>query len=558
MAFLDLLFRRDKRGDAFVGGTERAAEVEKNRGNEHLAKGELEEAARCYEDAIRIYPGYAEAHVNLGHVRREQKAYAESEQLLLRAIALKPSLWQAHLNLGRTAEDQRQFDEAAACYRHVIGLRPSYLDTHSWPEAHWRLATVFAEQERHEDALRVLDQMLTINPEWAEVRCNRGTALNKLGRNEEALAEYQRALSQNPENPAIVARFIGIVYEDMGQLDDALAWVRRARALDPKGLEGQIEEALMLLLRGDFENGWPAHEAMLPNLLGRKKGIETDAQYYRRVFTPERYWTGDDLGGGTLLLWTEQGLGDSLMMLRYLPLIKAHGAGRIVIICEQALVRIFRSFAEVDEILVKRDSIDQLRFDRHCSTMSLPFLFRTRLDTIPNRMPYISVPEGVGAKWRSRLAGYPGLKIGIAWGGNPTLVKDRERSIPLARFAPLMSVPGITWVSLQKGEPASQLKALAWPVVDWMDECDDMQDTAGLIDALDLVVSVDTSVVHLAGALAKPVWLLNRFGSEWRWMLEREDSPWYPSLRIFRQPSRGDWESVLARVAAELRNTAAR
>ncbi len=557
MGFLDLIFHRGQQDSRSVAEPGRAAEAAKNRGNEHLATGELNLAAECYEEAIRLHPGYAEAHVNLGHVRREQKRYAESEQLLLRAAALKPSLWQAHFQLGITAEAQGQLDEAIACYRHILEMRPSYLETQATPEVHWRLANLYAEQDRHADALQLMDELIAVVPDSIEAQCNRGTALNKLGRNEEALAQYRRVIAMNPDM-ATPIHFLGVVYEDMGQRKEALDCYERALALDPDHPDIRVTHALLLLLLGDYERGWAAHEAMLPRLCGKDNSAETDAQFFRRTFTPEKYWNGEPLNGGALLIWTEQGLGDTLMMLRYLPMIKDRGVGRIVVHCEKALVRLVDRLPAVDEVVLKPSPVDGLRFDRHCSTMSLPFLFQTRLDTIPNRVPYISVPDHATQRWKDRLALHSGLKVGLAWGGNKLLAKDRQRSIPLVKFAPLLGIAGVTWVSLQKGEPASQLKGVDWPIIDWMGECEDMQDTGALMEALDLVICVDTSVAHLAGALGRPTWLLNRFGSEWRWLLEREDPPWYPSLRIFRQPSPDDWDSVVSGAAAELSTLAKR
>jgi hypothetical protein len=245
------------------------------------------------------------------------------------------------------------------------------------------------------------------------------------------------------------------------------------------------------------------------------------------------------------------------MMLRYMPLIKARGAGTLTVCCEPSIARLVRELPGVDAVIPKSPPLTAATFPQdiawHCSTMSLPFACGTRLTTIPNQVPYLAAPE-LPVDLRSRLAALPGIKVGIVWGGNPQLAKDKLRSIPLREFGSLFAIPGISWLSLQKGESAAQLKDGDWPLHDWMDECQDFHDTAALLQGLDLVVTVDTSIVHLAGALARPTWLLNRHESEWRWLLDREDSPWYPTVRIFRQPSRGDWQSVIARLAGELKN----
>jgi hypothetical protein len=409
--------------------------------------------------------------------------------------------------------------------------------------------------ERYAEALPLFEELVAFNPGWLDAQCNIGTVLNKMGRNEEALAQYQRIADANPQR-GFIRHFLGIVHLDLGHWREARDCCSQARALDPDDFDAQRDEAYFSLLLGDYENGWALHEAMLPGLYvkghGKAPGLESDATRMRKELKPEKYWQGDDLGSKTLLLWTEQGLGDSLMMLRYLPLVRARGAGAVIVLCEQPLVSMAANLPGVDEVVLKPGKVDPSRFDRHCSMMSLPYLLGTRLETIPNQVPYLAIPADAKAMWAARLASRPGLRVGLVWAGNVQLGKDRERSIPLANLRPLVNVAGITWISLQKGPPAAQLKETGWPFLDWMDECADFLDTGALMESLDLVIAVDTSVVHLAGALGRPTWLFNRYTSEWRWMVEREDSPWYPTLRIFRQPTKGDWESVIRRMADEL------
>jgi hypothetical protein len=256
------------------------------------------------------------------------------------------------------------------------------------------------------------------------------------------------------------------------------------------------------------------------------------------------------LKGQTLLVWTEQGAGDNFMMMRYLPLLKQKGVGSIIVYCEPSLVKIMLAMTSM--IVGKQLGLSKDTFDLQCSTMSLPYLFGTRVESIPASTPYLNLPPAAGRKWGEQLKKFPGLKVGIAWAGSKTMARDRFRSVALELFAPLMAVQGVQFVSLQKDGVAHDLAARDWRILDWMDACEDWCDTAALIASLDLVISVDTGIVHLAGALGKPVWLLNRFESEWRWMIDRKDSPWYPSMRIFRQPEIRDWASVMESVAAEL------
>jgi glycosyl transferase family 9 (putative heptosyltransferase) len=268
-----------------------------------------------------------------------------------------------------------------------------------------------------------------------------------------------------------------------------------------------------------------------------------------RMETPR--WQGEPLPGKTLLLWADQGMGDCIMMMRYLPEVKARAAGRIVVQCPLALERMFRAMPEVHDVIGPVGVPGVL--DRQCPIMSLPFVFGTRLGTIPHKVPYISIPGDLDEQWRARLASVAAPRVGLAWAGRKGLPRDELRSVPLRRFAALFDIPGVRFVSLQKGEEARQIRDTGCKIHDLMDQANDLLDTAALLRQLDLVISVDTSVAHLAGALGKPVWLLNRLESEWRWMLEREDSPWYPTMRIFRQDALGDWDAVIARVATALR-----
>lgn len=496
-----------------------------------------------------MLPTYAEACVNFGILFKQQGRHKEAEDLFHRAENLKPTLWQARFNLGLVAEETKRHEEAITHYQHVLGLRPSYMETASWPEVHWRLANILASLERYADALPLAEAVVALDPSWTEMQLNTGVVLSKLGRHGEALAKFEQVASIEPQNVRAV-HLLGTAYHALHQWEKALECYDRVATIDPGNADVQMDRALLSLLLGDYANGWAQHEKVLPEI--HRNNPNVDSQVYRRAFTPDKYWRGEHLDGKILLIWSEQGLGDTLMMLRYLSKVRALGAGRIKVCCEESLVRIVESLPDVAETIPKQKATASIEFDRHCSILSLPFICCSRLDNLPNRTPYISIPEPPRTRWKDRLAGLPGLKVGLAWGGNRLLAKDAQRSIPLLAFQPLFAISGIAWINLQKGAPAAQLEQVETPIVDWMDECQDFQDTGALMEGLDLIISVDTSIIHLAGALGRPVWLLNRYESEWRWLLDREDSPWYPTLRIFRQATTNDWDSVIKRVAREL------
>ena len=263
-------------------------------------------------------------------------------------------------------------------------------------------------------------------------------------------------------------------------------------------------------------------------------------------------WHGEDGAGKALLVWTDQGFGDMLMFMRYLRLLKRRGFAKLIVQCETPLVRIVRTLSGVDEVVSREAPVPFGHFDLHCPMSSLPLAFATRLDSIPREVPYLSVPGAMTEEWARRLEGVGPLRVGLVWAGRREFPKDALRSIRLERFAPLFQIGGAAFVSRQKGDEAAQRTHTGWPIRDWMDECDDLLDTAALMEQLDLVIGVDTGIVHLAAALGRPTWLLNRFESEWRWMLDREDCAWYPTLRIFRQREPGAWDEVLRRVADAL------
>ncbi|MGE5468978.1 MAG: tetratricopeptide repeat protein [Ignavibacteria bacterium] len=338
-----------------------------------------------------------------------------------------------------------------------------------------------------------------------------------------------------------------------GRMEEALACYRKALEIDPDYGDARWNAALAALFLGDYTAGFSYYESRF------HAGPAAHRQHLQDVtamMAGKRFWRGEALRGERLLVWTEQGFGDSLMFMRFLPQLRERGRCRLLVACEQEMVRVMERMPGVDEVISKDLALSPDCFDLHCSLLSLPHLLGLAPAAL-SAARYMTVPEDMARHWAARLAGLPNPKVGVAWAGGAQLPEDSVRSLALKEFRPLAETSGVTFVSLQKGAPAAQLAELDWPIVDWMGECRDFLDTAALVQGLDLVVSADTAVAHLAGALGKPVWLLNRHESEWRWMLGREDSLWYPTMRIFRQPAPRDWAAVMLRVAEELRKLAA-
>jgi tetratricopeptide (TPR) repeat protein len=334
---------------------------------------------------------------------------------------------------------------------------------------------------------------------------------------------------------------LGNTLLDKKQPKEAIAAFLRCIAINPTVPEAHYNYSLALLTLGDFQQGWEEYEYRL-----KCKGL-----FLRRDFTQPQ-WDGSPLEARTILLYAEQGVGDALQFIRYLPLVEQRG-GRIIVECQAELQRLFQTTAERCQIVADGQPLPA--FDLHCSLLSLPRVFQTTLANLPQTVPYLQADAEETRKWQHRLADdSPIVKVGLAWAGNPDHKNDRNRSMKLARLAPLGQAPGVRFFSLQKGATAAQAKTPppGMDLVDWTEELKDFADTAALIANLDLVIAVDTAVVHLAGAMGKPVWTLLPFVPDWRWLLEREDSPWYPTMRLFRQNSWGDWDSVITRVADAL------
>ncbi len=496
------------------------------------------EALASYERAIAINPRYVQAHANCGVVLHGLKLYGDALASCDRALALDPGHANAWVVRGNVLHDMARYDEALASYDRATAVDPNHDDA-------WTSRGVVLERlVRLDEALASHDRALAVNASNARGWANRGNTLLVQGRIAEALASHDRSLALAPGSvKTTISKGVALLHA--GRPLEAREHLARALATDPSSAKAHFSKSLIDLLLGNLPDGWRGYEY-------RFEGQDIPD---RRSFSKPR-WTGHEpLDGKTLLVHAEQGLGDNIQFVRYAPLVGERA--RVVLAMPRALVRLVTGLTGVAQVVREGNQVPD--FDFYCPLLSLPLALGTTMETIPNAVPYLTADPSAVAAWRQRLTPLGGLKVGLVWAGNPgataaTRAVDRRRSMTLAQLSPLASVSGVSFVSLQKGDAAAQIKSAptGFVIHDWTDEINDFADTAALIDALDLVISVDTSVVHLAGALAKPVWMFNRFDSEWRWLLEREDSPWYPTLRQFRQPQPGDWASVVTRMASEL------
>ena len=500
----------------------------------HHRQGKLVDAERQYEAVLQIDGGNFDALHLLGILRTQQGRCDEAVGLLNDALGQNPYSAEAHSNLGIALNEAQRHEEAIASYGKAIELKPDFAEAHS------NLCITLNTVRRHEHAIASGREALAINAGLAEAHYNVGNALYALDRHEEAVASYRSALAIKPDDVE-AHNNLGLALTDLNRQAEAIAHFERALALKPDFAEAHWNRGLALLTIGDLKNGWEDYEWRW------RAKVTAPMPDFRRPL-----WLGDaNPRGQTVLLHSDQGFGDTIQFVRYAPLVAARGA-RVILQVLSPLQELMTKLAGVDVVVSRGDPLPE--FDCHCPLSSLPRAFGTRLENIPAKIPYLLASTDRVAKWEALLAGPVGPRIGLTWSGNLENRKLRHRSIALARLLPLLSVPGVCFVSLQKDMPDEDARVLdGHPEVTHLGhELDNFADTAAAVSLLDLVISIDTSIAHLAGALGKPVWVLLPFTQDWRWMLDREDSPWYPSARLVRQPRQGDWDSVLDRVRSGL------
>lgn len=436
----------------------------------------------------------------------------------------------------------RQFAQAEQIYRHILASNPNH------PDALGMLG-VLALMARHLDqAEKLIRRSLEIDPHCESMLSNLGIVYRQMGRMSEAIDYYRRAVAISPNRAELLLNLAGAL-RDTNQLDEAAAIYERILAVQPDFAEAHIALSSVYLLRGDFARGWPESEWRL-----KYKGT-----FDFRLKPPQPRWNGESLQGKTILLHSEQGFGDTIHFIRYAPLVAQRGGGsaRVIVACQPPLTRLLeRCVSGVSQWVSPTDPLPA--FDVHCPLPSLAHAFGTTLESIPPS-PMLEPEGGDAERWREKLSGDSAkVKVGLCWSGNPWHINDSRRSIPVAMLAPLGEIPGVSLYSVQKSMQSSPAAVpVPFKLIDHTAEINDFGDSAAMYANLDLVISVDTSVAHLAGAMSKPTWVLLPKVPDWRWMLEREDSPWYPSMRLFRQGASGDWAAVIQRVKESLTQLAA-
>ncbi len=504
-------------------------------GNALLAAGQLDSAEAQLREATRIAPDFPDAHNNLGHTLRQLGRPNEAEAAFRRALDRAPNRAEWHLNLALALGEQKRTDDAIAALDQAVRLAPDHIDAlHAY-------GTMLVRTRRYREAVPPLRRLRTLLPGKPDPFAGLVQALTCLGQFDEAVALGRETVAQAPDLAGARSN-LGAALLALTRLDEAEAEFNKALLLDPGHAAARSGRALTRLTAGRLEEAWDDYEARLDAQRMMTAGDAPKLVDPTRL--PGEPWTGEPRNGRSLLVYPEQGLGDLIQMVRYATLLARDGPVSWVV--PTSLRRLLAGMPAIETVVTPEEVPPE--HDLHCSVMSLPRLFRTSAATIPGGIAYLRTDPVLAEEWRGILqtkADPAVRKICLAWQGNPDYPFDGLRSIPPDLLRTLGGISDVMFVSLQVPRPD---KTPPLPMIDLTCQLKDFADTAALMKALDLIVTVDTSVAHLAGALGRPVWLLNRFNTDWRWMLQREDSPWYPSMRIFRQSTPGDWHGVLATV----------
>jgi tetratricopeptide (TPR) repeat protein len=599
------------RVDEAIAPFRRVLELDPNRSDAHnnLGRalhdlGRLEEAEASFREALRFDPGHAMALASLSALLSGREGYEELADVLRQVVRLRPDDVDARLRLGDVLVRLETFDEAATCYGTAVGLAPGS------PGPHNGLGRALAGIKKYDEAVACFRTSLHLEPDQPDVCNNLGCALRDLGRPEEAEAGFREALRLDPGHAMALAsltrllsgqgrheelvdilrqavrvraddpqdrvrlarvllrleRFdeaatcleaavalapgslgtrivLGSALSLLGRFEEALRCYEQAVRLAPDQAPAHVNRSMIWLMHGDYARGWPEYDWRL------------EGKEYSPRQLPRPRWRGEPLGGRTILLTVEQGLGDTLQFIRYAPLVK-HEGERVLMECQRSLVRLAETCAGIDRVVPVGEPLPD--FDYYVPLLSLPGVFKTTLETVPQSVPYLAADPALVAHWAERLGLVEGLRVGIAWQGEPKHPRDRSRSFPLRSFEKLDRIDGVRLISLQRGPGVEQLRAPGdrFPVIDLGDLVDpglkEMRDTPAIMMNLDLVIVPDSAPAHLAGALGVPVWIPLSFIPDFRWLLDREDSPWYPTARLFRRSRHGGWDEVFERMAEAL------
>ena len=518
--------------------------------NTFFKKGKHDKAIKAYRSILRTRQDLPEVYFNLGIAYFQTKQYADAISAFESALKIKPDYPKAAYQLGKAFEAIDKKPQAQLMYTRALQSDPNHFD------AMIPLATLYAAENHFDEAIKIYKKAAHLQPKNAQLLIDLANALNSVHRTEEALEWYFNLLDLIPGNPSVLYN-IAYTLKKLNRLEEALPYYRRVLEINPNHTEAHFSYGLALLLTGNkhpdnWSKGWAEYEW---------RWQRQDKQSLRRYAQP--FWKGEDLHGKILFIWSEQGLGDTFEFVRYAQIAKTMGARKVIVAVQDAVYNIIKLCPYIDEVLHLNDNAPF--FDYHAPMLSMPHLTKTKLNNVPNKVPYLFADPTLVDEWKEILSTDTNFKIGICWHGNPNYSTQflrlavAPKSMEVTQFLPLMQMPNVTVYSLQKTTGTDQLNNLPTnaPLIIFEGDFDESKgrfmDTAAVIKNLDLIITVDTSICHLAAALGVPTWNLLPNPPDWRWMLDCDNTPWYPNMRLFRQPTPGDWDSVIRNVLDELK-----
>ena len=500
-----------------------------------LGQNKLDEAHQYFKEAKKIRSDSPEIYNNLGNIFERRQKYGKAIKQYKKAIQLKSDFFEAYFNLANSLRKIKKYRLALNSFKIALNINPNI------PKVYLNIGLILEEQKKLAEAIDIFQQLIDKFPGFMEGYNKLGITYKKTDQFDKAKAIFKKGIDKDKNYVRFYGNLANVLQSE-GKYPEALSYYSKAIQVEPFYHEAIFSRSLLYLLLGKFEQGWQDYEHRW-QLHGVKK---------RKFKVPE--WHGQNLEDKSLLLWGEQGLGDTIQFIRYVPKIKEKD-GELILECQSSLIPLFKSISGIDQ-MVDGTKDTPVKYDYHIPMLSLPRIFNTREETIPQKIPYLSPDQRARKKIKQRLAIDKKLfNIGIVWSGNPQHGNDHRRTCELFRFKTLKTIKKTQLFSLQKGEAASDLKNnnINW-LTDLAPLIDDFSDTAAIIQKLDLVITVDTSVAHLAGALGKRVWILLPYHPDWRWMLKRKDSPWYPTARLFRQNKPGNWKKIFKDFKQELQS----
>jgi tetratricopeptide (TPR) repeat protein len=491
------------------------------------------EAIEAFYQALDLCPESSEIHLNLANILKQLDNHKQADIHFRYIELLTANPIKAHYQAAMSWLNMGHGNQSIKCFAYIVRLKPDCAVSYT------NLGCAYFQNGDQNSAIACFQQALILQPDYPEAFYNLGVTQQSQNQYELAIINYQHTLEFCPDHLDALKNLAYLAMKTQ-RINESIHYYRQALAIKPEDADLHASYSLTLLLNADFAQGWQEYE-------WRWRSKASLHEMKRHFHQPG--WRGENLQNLSLFVYSEQGFGDTLQFCRYIKLLHALGCSRIIFECQPALKTLMsQCFEAIADVIAVGETLPD--FDRHCPLMSLPLMFGSDLDNIPAPIPYLWADKYLARQWQSRLGTHHLLRVGLTWAGNPSADVDGSRSLLVSQLSPLFELADIEFFSLQISQDYQQNQN----IIDHTSHLIDYTETAGLISQLDLIISVDTSVAHLAGAMGKPVWLLSRFDGCWRWLLNREDSPWYPNMRIFRQQEAGNWQTIIEQVAISLKN----